>query len=273
MSTTTRGPVTRAGGQDPGADGAVGLGGCTIRCMGTRGGRSAIRAVTFATAAILAAAAEVPFVGCPSEGQAGHIDPPTARRISLAISPHSARQLAWYEARASVGVLAPRDWQCTGSYGSSGTRLVVRPRLTGRGTGVVLGLTLGYTSGRFAVAEMIRRLFPHWIGFADRVERDYDLPPSPAGPYPADRLLYRDHSLAEYVTPPGAEGLASIPPNDKVLGPVHGFVMLTGPVPNMVHLSIQLPPEQAELSPVIMQETARWARRNPEAVSGRAVTH
>lgn len=241
--------------------------------MDPRGGRFAIRAATFATAAILAAAAEVPFVGCPSEGQAGHIDPPTGTRISLAISPQSARQLAWYEARAGVGVLAPRDWQCRGSYGSSGTGLVVRPRLTGRGTGVVLRLTFGYTFGRFAVAEMIRRLFPHWIGFADRVENAYDLPPSPTGPYPADRLLYRDHSLVEYVTPKGAEGLGTIPPNGTEPGPVHGFVMLTGSVPNMVHLSMQLPQEQAELSPVIRQETVRWARRNPEAVSGRAVTH
>lgn len=244
-----------------------------MRCMDPRGGRSAIRAVTFGTAAILVAAADVSFVGCPSEGQAGHIDPPTARRISLAISPQSARQLAWYEARASVGVLAPRDWQCTGSYGSSGTGGVSKGEPEDYARAATGKPEAHHESGRFAVAEMIRRLFPQWIGFADRVERAYGLPPSPTGPYPADRLLYRDHSLVEHVTPPGAEGLGTIPRNERVLGPVHGFVMLTGPVPNMVRLSMQLPPEQAELSAAIMQETARWARRNPEAVSGHAVTH
>lgn len=210
-------------------------------------------------------AAEIPFVGCPLEGQAGHRDPPSGSPVTVPISADTARQLAWYQAAFDVGVLAPRGWHCRGSYGSSGTGLVVRPQLDDSGLGVSLGVTHGYTFGRFSVAEMIARLFPSRIAWAEKVRSAYGQAPLPAGPYPADRLLYRDSSLAEYETPPRAEGLGTTPGVGKSHRPTRGIVMLTDSLnqkdrtPNMVRLAIRLPREHAALGPVIIRETARWA--------------
>lgn len=223
------------------------------------------RPVWLAAAAILASAAEVPFVGCTSDGQAGHRDGPTGSPVSVSISADTARQLGWYQVAFDVGVLAPRGWQCRGSYGSSGTGLVVRPHLDDSRIGVSLGLTYGFTSGRFSVAEIIARLFPSRLAWAERVRSEYGQAPLPAGPYPADRLLYRDNSLVEYETPPGAEGLGTIPGLEKSDQPARGIVMLTdsrnGQPPNMVHLTMRLEREHAALGPVIIRETARWANR------------
>lgn len=214
-------------------------------------------------ACALSIAAEVPFVGCPSEGQAGHRNAPAGSPVSVPISMDSARHLAWYQATVDVGVLAPRGWHCRGSYGSSGTAIVVRPHLDDSRIGVSLGVTHGYTFGRFSVAEMIARLFPSRIAWAEQIRSEYGQAPLPAGPYPADRLLYRGHSLVEYETPPGAEGLGAVPGSEKTAQPTRGIVMLTdsqnGQPPNMVQLAMRLPREHAALGPVIIRETARWA--------------
>ena len=39
-----------------------------------------------------------------------------------------ASKLAYYQAEKGIGVLAPRDWHCFGTYGSGGDTLYVTPQ-------------------------------------------------------------------------------------------------------------------------------------------------
>jgi hypothetical protein len=116
------------------------------------------------------AAEQVPFVGCAGDGQTGPVAAPKGVPKAVDVDAAAARQLAFYQAKDSFGVLAPRGWKCFYFYGSSGATLLVAPSgnlqsmagspLPLTGSAVVATLDLGGTSGRFAVAKYSARLFP-----------------------------------------------------------------------------------------------------------------
>src|SRR5438477_11337899 len=68
----------------------------------------------------------VAFVGCRSDGQQGPQSAPKAG-VAPRTSSDVAPKLAYYKAKDSIGVLAPRGWHCFGLYGSNGTILIVAP--------------------------------------------------------------------------------------------------------------------------------------------------
>ena len=68
----------------------------------------------------LAVGLTVPFVGCPSDGQAGPVATPTGGPVRVSLPARVAAELAYYKGGQGTGVLAPRGWQCFESYGSSG---------------------------------------------------------------------------------------------------------------------------------------------------------
>ena len=115
-----------------------------------------------------AAPMSVPFVGCPSEGQAGEFDPPKGSPKAVALPAELAEHMAYYIGEQSQGVFAPRGWHCQVVYGSSGGTLVVTPaavdplkfyRSEIRGPAVEFeGSNSG--SGRFEVAAFASLLFP-----------------------------------------------------------------------------------------------------------------
>ena len=105
--------------------------------------------------AVARAAEQVPFVGCAGDGQTGPVAAPKGAPKSVALEAAAARQLAFYQAPDSFGVLAPRGWKCFYVYGSSGASLAVAPSGALRSTGaplagpaVVATLDIGGTSGR-----------------------------------------------------------------------------------------------------------------------------
>src|SRR5438105_419135 len=67
----------------------------------------------------------IPFVGCSSDGQTGPIEAPTYKIPAFSLSAEQAEKLAYYKSENSLGVLAPRDWHCFGTYGSGGNALYV----------------------------------------------------------------------------------------------------------------------------------------------------
>jgi hypothetical protein len=74
--------------------------------------------------------AEVATLGCPQDGQAGPQDAPTLPKSTRVIFPEGmGSSLVYYSAHEAVGsgVLAPRDWDCFGLYGSGGSTLYVTP--------------------------------------------------------------------------------------------------------------------------------------------------
>jgi hypothetical protein len=178
-------------------------------------------------------------------------------------------RLAYYRSNG-LGVVGPRGWHCFGLYGSNGTILIVTPErrdandLLGahatplRGPAIQLTESLGGTSGRFAVARLVARLFPAQGGFARRVDAEQIEAPSPRGPSRTDRIRRRGANVVEYVTPGGRLGLGTqsrLAPNDL---PISGLVILH-PVDDWytIDLAVRLPAGQAGLAPAIVDEVGR----------------
>jgi hypothetical protein len=220
-------------------------------------------------------AVRVPFVGCLSDGQVGPVEAPKGESKAVSVAAGTAQQLAYYQAARGPGVLAPRGWYCFGAYGSSGDILYVSPQPIGRETlfsskvirfaGPIIEISHehGDTSGRFGVARMIARVFPAHRAFLRQViAEDIDSADLfPTGPYPDDKLTYRNTEIVEYQTPAHAEGLGTSARLDKDASPIRGVAILTGPAPDLVFLATRLPPELNALVPAIIQQVERDAAR------------
>lgn len=206
-------------------------------------------------------AASVAFVGCSSDGQAGPIEAPTGTARSVPIGRNVAKDLAYYEAGVGFGVLAPRGWHCLGNYGSGGATLFVSPEPIyspdwRSGPAIELAGRNGGGSGRFEVAQVIARVFPAYKAFADAVIGDFPgLSPSvPFGPYPGDKLTYKSRTVVEYRTPAQADGLGTHSSLKKNASPIVGAALLTGPTPDLLLLSVRLPPELNWLASSIVKQ-------------------
>ena len=218
----------------------------------------------------------VPFVGCKSEGMLGPQDAPTGKDPILAISAQVARRVAFYTA-GGKGVLAPRGWFCFNIYGSSGGILFVSPEPINperffsqdskgfTGEIIELAFTWGESSGRSEVAQAISRVFPSHKAFVTRVVEMFDFLADrmPSGPYPTDKLTYKSNEVVEFETPAQNEGLGTsfwLLKNDTAMS---GVLMLIGESPDLVQLSVRLPPNLADLAPVIIQQVERDAAALP----------
>jgi hypothetical protein len=220
--------------------------------------------------------AQVPFVGCKSDGQMGPQDAPIGKPKTVAISSDLAQKLAYYEAENGAGVLAPRGWYCFETYGSGGSNLFVSPTPINSadpfsanwkgfpGTALQYSLTLGGTSGRFEVAQIIARVFPAYKAFATRVIAEGIEPASsfPFGPYPKDKLTYKSNKIVEYQTPPNTDGLGTASMLLKDADPISGVAILAGVDTNLIQLSMRLPANLADLAAAIISQTERDAAQS-----------
>ena len=217
--------------------------------------------------------AQVPFVGCKSDGQVGPQDAPTGTSKAVHLAPELAQQLAYYQAGEGPGVLAPRGWNCFGTYGSNGSSLFVAPEPINSetvfsdnwkgfgGPAIQLSLSDGGTSGRFEVAEIIARVFPAYKLFARHVIAEGIEPASlfPFGAYPKDKLTYKSSKAVEYQTPPNTDGLGTRSRLQKNAAPISGVAILEGVDTNLIDLSLRLPPDLASITPAITQQVERDA--------------
>jgi hypothetical protein len=88
--------------------------------------------------------------------------------------------------------------------------------------------------------------------------------PIPAGPYPNDTLGYRGKTIVEYNTPAQMEGLGNfdswMAKNDY---PIRGAAIIISDSPDnvdgpdLVLLSVRVPPALARLTPVIVGQAER----------------
>ncbi len=205
----------------------------------------------------------VPFVGCPADGQTGPRPAPIGGLKQINIDPAIAPRLAWY-ASPDVAVLAPRGWYCFEAYGSSGNFLVIAPTPLRFDTAnpsklalaVVVGVDSGGTSGRFAVAQVIARVFPDRAAFVRSVIAEGIEPPSdfPSGPYPSDQMTTLGADALAYHTPAETGGLGTLAggfnPSDQV---IDGVVFLSGADTDLAFLAVRLPADLQELGPAIIQ--------------------
>jgi len=216
----------------------------------------------------------VPFVGCKSDGQAGPLEAPHGTSKVVAITADASRRLAYYKAEEGVGVLAPRGWYCFGTYGSAGSTLYVAPQPFGAtelfsdkwggftGPAIELNSEIGDTSGRFAVARTIARVFPAHKAFVRNVIAEGIEPASsfPFGPYPQDKLIYRSTEIVEYQTPADKDGLGTQSYLRKNASAIKGVAILWGEELDLLFLSARLPQELDDLTPVIIHQVESDAK-------------
>ena len=203
---------------------------------------------------------EVPTVTCPSDGQQGPQPAPEPRGPVVDLPREAAANLALYESEGLV-VLAPRGWNCLLLSGSNGDIFIVAPQHLSledahdlRGPAVQISHSFGGTSGRFAVAEAIARLFPEHIDFANRVFAEGDVdPPVPSGPFPGDEVHRLNANTVRFTTPAGRTGLGTVSRLVPDADPIHGLVFLLGSEePDLVQVYVRLPARQSDLVPIIL---------------------
>lgn len=222
-----------------------------------------------ATSLQAAPTANVPFVGCASDGQAGPLPAPKAETESVVLPADMAQRLAYYKAENGSGILAPRGWHCFSTYGSSGSNLYVTPAQINpadlfstnwkgfSGQAIQVSSLDGGTSGRFGVAKIIARVFPAHIGFAHHVISEGIEPASsfPSGPYPRDKLRYLSDRAVEFETPAHETGLGTdsrLASNDS---PIFGAAVLIGDEePMLVLVSARLSADNRNLIQPILRK-------------------
>lgn len=217
----------------------------------------------------------VPFIGCNADGQVGPLDAPAGDTVPVLATADEAAKLAYYKSEKGIGVLAPRGWHCFGTYGSGGDTLFVTPHLINPATifsagpsgsdgpGIEVAYRFAGTSGRFAVAEVIARVFPAYRSFVREVMKEPGIDPFTFGPYPKDELVYRSKALLEYRTPAQTEGLGTYSWLTKSLLPIRGAAMLVGEPHDLALLSVRLPTELDGLSATVIHQFERDAARCP----------
>jgi hypothetical protein len=202
----------------------------------------------------------VPFVGCPSDGQTGPAPAPDAESVSLHLDSGVAACTAVYRTEHGPAVLGPRGWTCVGRYGSGQTGVDVTPDPSDpsakiEGFGIYATTMNGDTSGRFAVAQIVARVFPVERAFVDRIMAEGFLPAQefPAGPFPTDRLAYRSDRIVEFQTPAMAHGLGTLFRFAPDADPIRGITILTSEH-DVRHVAIRLPQDMTDVVPFIIRE-------------------
>ena len=182
--------------------------------------------------------AEIPAIGRPLDGQAGPQDTPTLPKTMRVLVPEGAASgLTYYSAfeGAGSGLVAPKGWDCFGTYGSAGSHLYItpnrlntpileRPDKVGGGPVIIDNHLIGGTSGRFPIAQLSARIFPLARAFVQRVRAmGLDDPKTYVfKPWPADRLNRLSDFVVSYVTPSNTDGVGTI------FGPTPGPELISG---------------------------------------------
>jgi hypothetical protein len=127
---------------------------------------------------------------------------------------------------------------------------------------IYIGVSDGESfGGRIDVADVIAHVFPAHRRFAEEAMDAFDTPKTlfQFSPYPADRLRYKSPEIVEYQTPAATAGLGTHFGLLEDQGPIRGVAMLLGQTPDLLLLSVRLPPALARLSSAIIQQTERDA--------------
>lgn len=213
-------------------------------------------------------AAEVPFAGCATSGQATTLEAPNGIATDVPVMADEAKDLAYYATANGMAVLAPRGWHCTGLHGSGGRALYVTPQplevVKGiTGPAVVLDDVSHENSGRYEIAEILARLFPAYRAFARPILEDIEQP-MPRGPFQRDVLTYKSKTVVEFRTPARTVGMGTsyswLKPGSA---PVTGTVILLGNPPDVLMLSLRLPPNLAHLAPAMTHYIEAEAPKRP----------
>jgi hypothetical protein len=241
---------------------------------------NATNALAVAAPPAVTAPVSIPFVGCASDGQLGPRAAPTGAPVTMTMDPAVAAKLAYYSAGDPGGVLAPKGWNCFGTYGSNGSNLFVAPApilstdvlsdtwAAGNGDAVEAAWSSGDTSGRFEVAKVIERAFPSHAAFAKGVI-DEGIEPAtdfPRGAYPTDTMTARADTVAEYLTPANVPGLGTADSRlTPSVDPIRGVAILQGQTPDLAFLAVKLPDAERDLAAAVVARFEAEASQPPSS--------
>ena len=204
---------------------------------------------------------QVPFVGCPSDGQLGPQPAPSNDQSAPTLPEGIASRLAFYVSNDTGGVLAPRGWRCIALEGSNGSILLIKPGSFGRdplstslsGPAIQLSVSLAETSGRFEAARIAARLFPAHRAFVDGVIAEGFEPRSdfPSGPPAHDRIQRAGPNVVTFETPANEDGVGTMTRLRKSPDPISGRASIDDDN-NVTLLAIRLDPSMRDLAPAIL---------------------
>jgi hypothetical protein len=78
----------------------------------------------------------------------------------------------------------------------------------------------------------------------------------PYGPYPNDKLVYRNDRTVEFRTPPDSEGLGTMSRFRADSLPIHGVAVLSDEM-SLVRLAVKLSPDEADIRSHIIRQFER----------------
>ncbi len=165
---------------------------------------------------------EIPFVGCPADGQAGALAPPKGKAKTVHLEGPLPVQFAYYRGETGPGVFAPAGWHCRVWYGSNGgfvivTRAAIKPPYfpapSFSAPVVQLSTVLADTSGRFEAARLSAMLFPDATKkFVKGVEDEEAMLGEKRErhrKYRTDTLKYLSPHAVQFTTPANTRGLGT----------------------------------------------------------------
>jgi hypothetical protein len=93
---------------------------------------------------------------------------------------------------------------------------------------------------------------------------DFFEPQITCGPYPTDKLTYKDERTVEYRTPPNTKGLGTITGRLGENGdPLEGVAILEGETPDLLLLSVRLPTDMRYLAAQVIKHLELEASHSP----------
>jgi hypothetical protein len=213
---------------------------------------------------------QVPFVRCPSDGQAGHLEPPPQEPTTATVEEVSAGEIAYYKGVMAPGAFAPRSWHCHVWYGSGGGLLLITPEVLGsapgsvwppktQGQAIELALDDSGASGRYNVAKYALLFFPKTAAkFIQSVNELLDIPISRSSlqPFERDSITATTGTMAEFVTPSDTTGFGT----ERYLGPspdpISGIAFLddSSPYgPNFISVQVRLRASHSDLKAALLR--------------------
>lgn len=219
-----------------------------------------------------AAEMEFPFVGCPADGQAGALDPPTGSTKTFHVEGALPVPFAYYQGQQGMGVFAPAGWHCRVWYGSSGSFMIVTPKPirppyfpppSYAAPVVEVSCVIGGTSGRFEAARLSAMLFPSLTKrFVKQVESEEVMmggKPEDKKKYRTDSLKYLSQRIVEFRTPANTKGLGTEGHIKATNRPIQGIVVLAesdGDPPDVLIFSTSLGEGDQTVEPFILKLNA-----------------
>lgn len=209
----------------------------------------------------------MPVFACAVDGQLGPQSPTVPATGKALIPASQVNALALYSDGGFM-VLAPRDWRCVASYGSSGSHIRVVPPDAAvadsqlrfgkiETEAVVLDHWSGGTSGRFEVAGVGGPVFRNLAQFISTVQNSVPGTQIRTSPWPQEKVQTVSAPLIRFEDPPSVAGTGTNETGLSVSKVGINGIVREVPTANAIDLmvgAVRLEKSRAALTPTIVAD-------------------